>query len=124
MIFDFVLLMLMSCQLTVFKMNKQFDETEPLSNGGSNRLIFDANYDNRILTENPLLNFTNKIQKPIDVLKRIVFKCTFWVTLTVVFLAGTYHVDLFSLGYLAGSFTFFWCGTDFYLKPMKKIMKW
>lgn len=108
-------------------MNKQFDEKYPLRRGGSNRLIFDKSYENNrfnLSAENPLRNFINKVRTPIDVLKRIVFKCTFWTAVTVVFLAGTYRVDLFSLGYLAGSFTFFWCGTDFYLKPMKNIIKW
>lgn len=100
---------------------------ERYRSSGSNRLVLDKRYDDNTFSstdEIPSPNFLNKVRKPVDVLKRIIFKGTFWTTLTVVFLAGTYRVDLFSLGYLAGSFTFFWCGTDFYLKPMKKIMKW
>ena len=104
-------------------MNKEFDEKYPLRSGGSNRLVLEKNTSSPT-DENPLPNFLIKIRKPVDILKRIIFKGTYWITLTVVFLAGTYRVDLFSLGYLAGSFTFFWCGTDFYFKPMKQILKW
>uniref|UniRef100_A0A336KMZ9 CSON012824 protein n=1 Tax=Culicoides sonorensis TaxID=179676 RepID=A0A336KMZ9_CULSO len=39
-------------------------------------------------------------------------------------IAGTNRVNLFSIGYLVGSFTFLWQGTDFYLRPIRLILKW
>lgn len=46
-----------------------------------------------------------------------------WITLAIVFLAGTNRVNLFSIGYLIGAFIFLWHGTDLYLKPIPTILK-
>lgn len=46
-----------------------------------------------------------------------------WITLAIVFLAGTNRVNFFSLGYLVGSFIFLWQGSDLYLRPIPKILK-
>jgi hypothetical protein len=57
-----------------------------------------------------------------DYIKRFMFYIFIWIVLTVVFFTGTAKIDLFSVGYIAGSFTFFWQGQDFYTKPLKSIV--
>lgn len=47
-----------------------------------------------------------------------------WVTLAIMFMTGTNRVNLFSMGYLIGSFIFLWQGTDFYLRPKEAILQW
>lgn len=59
-----------------------------------------------------------------DVFKRGILLGFLWITLAIVFLAGTNRVNLFSIGYLLGSFVFLWQGTDFYLRPIPKILTW
>lgn len=58
-----------------------------------------------------------------DVIKRVVLQGFLWVTLAIVFLAGTNRVNVFSIGYLVGAFVFLWQGSDFYLRPIPKIIK-
>lgn len=60
----------------------------------------------------------------LDIIKRIVLIGFIWFTLAIVFLAGTNRVNLFSLGYLIGSFIFLWQGNDYYLRPVNVILKW
>lgn len=60
----------------------------------------------------------------LDILKRIVLIGFIWFTLAIVFLAGTNRVNLFSLGYLIGSFIFLWQGNDYYLRPVNVILNW
>lgn len=47
-----------------------------------------------------------------------------WLTLAIMFLAGTNRVNLFSLGYLIGAFVFLWMGSDLYLRDIRVIHKW
>ena len=58
-----------------------------------------------------------------DSIKSFFFFCFFWITLAVLFLAGTTRINLFGLGYVLGSFIFLWTGNEFYLKPIKVIFK-
>lgn len=58
-----------------------------------------------------------------DSFKSYFLFCFFWITLAVLFLAGTTRINLFGLGYVLGSFIFLWNGNEFYLKPMKMIFK-
>lgn len=46
----------------------------------------------------------------------------YWTSLAIVFLAGTNRVSIFSIGYLVGSFIFLWQGTEFYLRPIERII--
>lgn len=57
-------------------------------------------------------------------IKRLVFLGMLWVSLAIMFLTGTNRVNLFSMGYLIGSFIFLWQGTDFYLRPKTTILLW
>lgn len=56
-------------------------------------------------------------------LKKGFFSSFIWITLAIVFLAGTSRVNIFSIGYLIGAFMFLWVGTDLYLRPIPKILK-
>lgn len=58
-----------------------------------------------------------------DSVKSFFFFCFFWITLAILFLAGTTRINLFGLGYVLGSFIFLWTGNEFYLKPIKVIFK-
>lgn len=58
-----------------------------------------------------------------DILKRVVLQSFLWITLALVFLAGTNRVNIFSVGYLCGAFVFLWHGSDLYLRPISKILK-
>ncbi|KAF0308024.1 Piezo-type mechanosensitive ion channel component [Amphibalanus amphitrite] len=59
----------------------------------------------------------------LDVLKRVVFFSSYWLTLAVVFLAGINRITLLSLLYVASAFIFLWKGTDYYLLPFRDIRK-
>ena len=59
----------------------------------------------------------------LDSIKSMFFFCFFWITLAVVFLAGTTRVSLFALGYVLGCFLFLWNGNEFYLKPIDIIFR-
>jgi hypothetical protein len=59
----------------------------------------------------------------LDSIKSLFFFCFFWITLAVVFLAGTTRVSLFALGYVLGCFIFLWNGNEFYLKPMDLLFR-
>lgn len=59
----------------------------------------------------------------LDVLKCIVYFSSFWVTLSVVLLTGTNNISAFSLGYLVSSFLFCYIGTNFYMKPIRTILR-
>lgn len=59
----------------------------------------------------------------LDSAKSLFFFCFYWITLAVIFLAGTSRVSLFALGYVLGCFILLWNGNEFYLKPIKIIFK-
>lgn len=60
----------------------------------------------------------------LDILKCIVYFSSFWVTLSIVLLTGTNNVNAFSLGYLISSFLFCYIGSNFYMKPIRAIVRW
>lgn len=73
---------------------------------------------------NPVRDYVSHIHSWLDIVKRGVMMSLMWVTLSIMFLAGTKRTNLFSLGYLIGAFIFLWQGSDFYLRPVKTILKW
>jgi hypothetical protein len=73
---------------------------------------------------NPVKDYVSHIHSWLDIAKRGCLMSLMWVTLSIMFLAGTKRTNLFSLGYLIGAFIFLWQGSDFYLRPMKTILKW
>lgn len=47
----------------------------------------------------------------------------YWITLSIVFIAGTTRVTIFSIGYLFGSFFFLWKGYSLFFKSMDIVIK-
>ena len=73
---------------------------------------------------NPVKDYVSHIHSWLDIVKRGVLISLMWITLSIMFLAGTERTNLFSLGYLIGAFVFLWQGSDFYLRPVKTILRW
>lgn len=59
-----------------------------------------------------------------DHVKRIVFKQFFWVTLFIVFVAGTSQVSLLGILYLVASFILLWQGQAMLRYPKQKLYRW
>lgn len=121
LIFDFIVFML------IYRQKKVFDiEIKNLHNypGGSNKSVV-SDIENLGLQEfdNPTSDFLSSIRDWLDVVKNAILCGFFWVTLAVVFLAGTNIGDVLAIGYLIGSFIFLWQGSDFYLRPIRNILK-
>lgn len=123
LIYDYILLMMLSCQLAVYGTSRHNNlSQDPFKYGGENdstippKKISDAH-----LYKHHIYSFPDKIETLIDVLKRYVFKIQFWMTISIIFFAGTNQVDMFSLCYILWSFVFLWQGTEFYLKPFRSL---
>lgn len=109
--------------MLVFRIEKQYESSEFV--GGSNRPIIDD--INKLGSgEIPIEthDFVSIQRTWLDIVKCVVFLGCFWITLAIVFLAGTNHMNIFSIGYLIGSFIFLWQGADFYLRPIHTILQW
>ncbi|XP_052747026.1 piezo-type mechanosensitive ion channel component [Bicyclus anynana] len=120
LIFDFFLLLFASRQLRVFRIEKAHGEQYP---GGSNVEEIGRDWETPNFV-NPVPDFLGYVGSWLDVIKRMVFLGMLWVTLAIMFMTGTNRVNLFSMGYLIGSFIFLWQGTDFYLRPKEAILQW
>ncbi|XP_062548757.1 piezo-type mechanosensitive ion channel component isoform X4 [Armigeres subalbatus] len=121
---DFLLLMFLCRQTLVFRIETRYSSCPDDFGGGSNQSVLeDIDRLGTVPFINPTPDFIAKVRNWLDVLKRGAFLVFFWFTLAIVFLTGTSRVTLFSIGYLIGSFTFLWQGTDFYLRPIKAILK-
>ncbi|XP_063891360.1 piezo-type mechanosensitive ion channel component isoform X3 [Helicoverpa armigera] len=120
LIFDFFLLLFATRQLKVFRTEKIHGDQYP---GGCNSEKIGSDWETPNF-RNPVPDFLGYVGSWLDVVKRMVFLGMLWVTLAIMFMTGTNRVNLFSMGYLVGSFIFLWQGTDFYLRPKEAILKW
>lgn len=118
--YDFVVLMLASRQWIVFTMESVRDP-----GGGSNAETYYEMPDQKFLKlqreEAP--DFFTFGKTILDHIKSYFFSCFYWITLAVVFLTATGRTNLFGLGYILGCFFFLWNGSEFYLKPIRTIIK-
>ncbi|XP_025268649.1 piezo-type mechanosensitive ion channel component isoform X2 [Camponotus floridanus] len=122
LICDFLLLMMIVRQSLVFHIEQQSLQSGREFVAGHNYSVFqDMEKPNFV---NPIKDYVSHIQSWLDIIKRGCMMSLMWVTLSIMFLAGTKRTNLFSLGYLIGAFVFLWQGSDFYLRPMKVILKW
>ncbi|XP_050458271.1 piezo-type mechanosensitive ion channel component isoform X5 [Cataglyphis hispanica] len=122
LICDFILLMMIVRQSLVFHIEQQSLQSGRSFVAGHNYSVFqDMEKPNFV---NPIKDYVSHIQSWLDIIKRGCMMSLMWVTLSIMFLAGTKRTNLFSLGYLIGAFVFLWQGSDFYLRPMKIILKW
>lgn len=123
LIFDFLLLICTCRQQLVFRIEKQYENSE--FPGGSNKSVVDE--INKLGSgEVPIdtHDFVSQQKNWLDILKCIVFLGCFWITLAIVFLTGSSHINIYSIGYLIGSFVFLWQGGEFYLRPIYTILRW
>lgn len=110
-------------QMLVFRIEKQYENSE--FPGGSNKSVVDE--INKLGSgEVPIEthDFVSIQKNWLDILKCIVFLGWFWITLAIVFLAGSSHINIYSIGYLIGSFIFLWQGGEYYLRPIYTILRW
>ncbi|CAL1685705.1 unnamed protein product [Lasius platythorax] len=122
LICDFILLMMIVRQSLVFHIEQQSLQSGRDFVAGHNYSVFqDMEKPNFV---NPIKDYVSHIQSWLDIIKRGCMMSLMWVTLSIMFLAGTKRTNLFSLGYLIGAFIFLWQGSDFYLRPMRTILKW
>ena len=102
---DFFQLLLAVCQCSVFE-NENKEEWRKLAGSNDDESLDKVNdnpYRNFILAEPPTT---------LDRLKTFVFSMVYWVTFTVVLIAGTNRTSLFCLGYLVASFYFLYQGQE------------
>lgn len=125
LVFDYILLMMLSCQQSVFKISRQIDfSQDPFKYGGENdSTLLPKKISNVYIYKHQLYSFPEKIETLMDLIKRYVFKIQFWLTIAIIFFAGTNHVDIFSLCYILWSFVFLWQGTEFYLKTSSVLWR-
>ncbi|XP_011693697.1 PREDICTED: piezo-type mechanosensitive ion channel component 2-like [Wasmannia auropunctata] len=122
LIYDFILLLMIVRQSLVFHIEQQNLQSGSNFVAGHNYSVFqDMEKPNFV---NPVKDYVSHIHSWLDVVKRGSMMSLMWVTLSIMFLAGTKRTNLFSLGYLIGAFIFLWQGSSFYLRPMRTILKW
>ncbi|CAG9862827.1 unnamed protein product [Phyllotreta striolata] len=118
LVFDFLLLVGVSRQWLVFRIEKRY-EGQNYAGGSNESIIHNAEEKDFV---NPVPDFITYVRSYLDIAKKAVLQSFLWVTLAVVFLAGTSRVNIFSIGYLLFAFLFLWHGSDFYLRPIHKIL--
>ncbi|CAH0558079.1 unnamed protein product [Brassicogethes aeneus] len=119
LICDFMVLLFASRQALAFRIEKRNAGKD--YQGGSNESVIHLAEDPNFT--NPTPDFITYVKSYLDICKRLVLLSFLWVTLAVMFLAGTNRVNVFSIGYLLGAFIFLWQGSDLYLRPIPKIIK-
>ncbi|XP_063226263.1 piezo-type mechanosensitive ion channel component-like isoform X4 [Bacillus rossius redtenbacheri] len=116
---DVILLLLVCRQSIVFSVEKRRDyQNYP---GGSNKDISKETHEQDFV--NPVPDFMTHTRSWLDVGKRVVLQVFLWVILGFMFLAGTNRVNVFSVGYLVGTFVFLWQGEETYLLPVPRILR-
>ncbi|RVE48798.1 hypothetical protein evm_006572 [Chilo suppressalis] len=120
LVFDYFLLLFATRQLRVFRIERTYGDNYA---GGSNSEDIGKDWETPNFV-NPVPDFLSYVGTWLDVVKRVVFLGMLWVSLAIMFMTGTNRVNLFSMGYLIGSFIFLWQGTDFYLRPKEAILQW
>ncbi|CAB0040178.1 unnamed protein product [Trichogramma brassicae] len=122
LICDFILLYMVVRQSLVFRIEARHDNSGQEFVAAHNYSVY-KDMDNPNFV-NPVKDYVSQIHNYLDVIKRGGMMSLMWFTLSIMFMAGTNRTNLFSLGYLIGAFVFLWQGSDFYLRPVKIILKW
>nr|XP_026690889.1 piezo-type mechanosensitive ion channel component 1-like isoform X4 [Ciona intestinalis] len=101
LIADFFQFLFIVSQLYVFEWEKSGWERY----GGDNSYLTGAELDHVTIGTNPRKNFMlKKARSLLDQLKSFVFKYMIWVSMAMVFIAGTTRISLFCLGYIVAFF--------------------
>ncbi|XP_064455770.1 piezo-type mechanosensitive ion channel component-like isoform X2 [Ornithodoros turicata] len=119
---EFLHLMLACSQLFIFSIENSHNRVLSYQ-GGSNREIYDRSGRFIGRTPNPIPDFVTYVRSYLSMIQSYVFFSFYWITLAVMFVAGTSQVSIFAMGYVLGCFVFLWNGNDFYLKPMNLLLK-
>lgn len=124
MTYDYILLIMFTCQIAVSECYKDDDFLQdPFKFGGENdSTIPPKKYGLKNIYKHSIYLFPEKIDNFMDLFKRYIFKIQYWMTISVIFLAGTKKIDIFSLCYITCSFVFLWQGTEFYLKSLNVLL--
>ena len=125
--YDFIVLLLASRQWIVFRLECNSEIT---SKAGSNVESYYCPPEARVTVTNcnlrnrdNLLDFFTFQKSFLDRIKSWFFTCFYWITLYIVFYTAYGRTNLFGLGYILGCFFFLWNGSEFYLKPIHKIVR-
>ncbi|CAL1533266.1 unnamed protein product [Lymnaea stagnalis] len=119
LIADFLQLLLVSLQSYVFSVELN-DERMMSYGGGDNADILDDVEQNK---PNLCEDFTLDLTKGINLLKYLVFENMFWVTMAIIFVTGATRINIFSLIYVIAVFCFMWYGKEFFLKPLRSLLR-
>ncbi|XP_052831053.1 piezo-type mechanosensitive ion channel component 1 isoform X7 [Octopus bimaculoides] len=119
LIADFFQLLFVCLQWQVFNVEQGSQSTNYA--GGDNKDILP---EVEASLEIPVPDFTTTMASYLDVAKYAVFYHLFWVTMAIVFFAGTNRINIFGLGYVIIVFCFMWFGREFLLKPLRKLLWW
>ncbi|KAI1716693.1 piezo-type mechanosensitive ion channel component 2 [Ditylenchus destructor] len=135
---DFVQLTCVSCQLFAFKLEiKHGDNYEGGSNHDTtttvwkgartflmtfNLKLFKVQGDQSV-QKIGVPDFISESRTFLDRLKHVYFMYFYWITLAIIFIAGTTRVTLFSAGYILGCFFFLWMGNSLFFKPIAAVMR-
>uniref|UniRef100_A0A0N4WCJ0 PIEZO domain-containing protein n=1 Tax=Haemonchus placei TaxID=6290 RepID=A0A0N4WCJ0_HAEPC len=103
LIADFILLLVASAQLTVFRCE-----------GTANDSIF-VNDDYDLKPNNPRYDFIATQRSFVDFIKIGIFHYGHWITLIMVLIAGIGGTSLFALGYIMITFWILWQGNNLYV---------
>ncbi|EEC14193.1 conserved hypothetical protein, partial [Ixodes scapularis] len=95
---DFVQLLFACCQLYVFFL--EGSQNSDFYEGGSNKEIYDKDGLFIGQTPNPIADFVTYTKSYLSMVKVFLFFSFYWITLAVMFLAGTNRVSLFAMGYV------------------------
>ncbi|XP_064455243.1 piezo-type mechanosensitive ion channel component-like isoform X2 [Ornithodoros turicata] len=117
---DHLQLMVASCQLFAFSLERSQIITH---HGGSNAEIYDKHGRFVGISPNPVPDFVTYATSYLSVIQSCAFFSSYWMTLAVMFLAGTSRVSVFAVGYVLGCLAFLWSGSDFFLRPMNTLLK-
>ncbi|XP_028128459.1 piezo-type mechanosensitive ion channel component isoform X5 [Diabrotica virgifera virgifera] len=120
LVFDVMLLMAVARQWVVFRIERRYAGKDYA--GGSNESIIHHAEEKDFV--NPVPDYITFVRSYLDICKKAILQSFLWITLAVVFWAGTSRTNIFSLGYLLCAFIFLWHGSDFYLRPIPKILRY
>lgn len=69
-------------------------------------------------------DFTSESRTWLDVAKSICLTYLYPLCMVMLFVTGTRRVSIVSTIYVIGSFVFLWQGSDFFLRPIRSIVRW
>ncbi|KAK3771249.1 hypothetical protein RRG08_024328 [Elysia crispata] len=119
LIADLLQLLLVCLQSSVFNIESNPDLMINYGGGDNKDIVEDVEANKPI----PCEDFTIEQKKTIEVLKFLIFEHMFWVTMAIIFITGATRINIFSLFYVIAVFCFMWFGKEFFLKPLRSLLK-